>query len=301
MQDYSKVLFASSAYVFWGILLPLSIGAIQSYDDNALSVMIKRVFWCIIVFTAVQLYRRRTRDMILCFLKRNMIILIFSSVFLFINWATFIYAMQVNKLSEAALGYFILPFFNILSGMILFKERLALLQICAIVISAIGVAIVIYATGGLPIIALTVALSFNFYAVLRKWIFIDNMTAFWFELLIMGIILIIWYMFTSSPESFALFNLPLQGQFIMLFIAIFTIIPLLIYNISLRYIGLGLMGVLSWLGPSFQFLLSVFYYKEDINGLQLLSFIFIWFALLLYGISLYHKIYRTSKKTYEII
>ncbi len=296
MQNYYRILFASSAYIFWGILLPLSIGAIQPYDNNALSVMIKRVVWCILILTVIQLYRRRTYDMFLCFIKRNALILLCSSVLLFINWLTFIYAVQINKLSEAALGYFILPFFNILSGVILFKERLTFLQIFAIMVSMIGVGLVVYATGNLPLIALLVALSFNFYGVLHKLIIIDNITAFWFELLIMGAILLIWYMFTSSPEAFALFNLPLQGQIIMLFIAAFTIIPLLIYNVSLRYIGLGMLGVLSWLGPSFQFLLSVFYYKEDMDNLQLLSFIFIWSALLLYGISLYQKIYRVSKK-----
>lgn len=295
-MEYSKILFASSAYIFWGIFLPLSIGAIQPYESNAFSVMIKRVFWCIILFTIIQLYRRRWQDMLLCFIKRNVIILIFSSIFLFTNWVVFIYAMQVERLSEAALGYFIMPFFNILSGLVLFKERLSSLQMLAIMISGIGVGIVIYATGSLPLIALTVAFSFNCYGVLRKWILIDNMTAFWFELLIMGLILIIWYIIARDREVFVLFNLPWQGQCIMVLMAIFTIVPLLIFNISLRYIGLGLMGVLSWLAPSFQFLLSVFYYKEDMDALQLLSFIFIWSALLLYGISLYRQIYQTSRK-----
>ncbi len=188
-----------------------------------------------------------------------------------------------------------MPFFKVGFGVVLFKERLDKLQSFAIMVSVIGVSIVIYATSSLPLIAFAVALSFSFYALIRKYIQVDNLTAMWFELWVMCIILLIWRIFTGDSANFALFNIGVVGQLWAVALGIFTILPLFLYNTALRVVGLSMMGVISWLGPSFQFLLSIFYYKEQVQGLHLLSFIFIWLALFLYAISLYrHK--RTKSK-----
>ena len=56
--------------------------------------------------------------------KRNVIGLFFSGLLIFINWATWIYAIASNRVIDASFGYFIMPILSVFLGNIFFKELL---------------------------------------------------------------------------------------------------------------------------------------------------------------------------------
>jgi chloramphenicol-sensitive protein RarD len=68
----------------------------------------------------------------------------------------------------------------------------------------------------------------------------------------------------------------------LFFTGIVTIIPLFLFNLSLKYIPLGLSGVLFYIAPSFHFITSVYIIGEYIEFEKLLSFIIIWIGVVIY-------------------
>ena len=55
--------------------------------------------------------------------KRNIIYLFFSSLLIFINWATWIYAVGTEKIIDASFGYFIMPILSVLCLDIFFMVK----------------------------------------------------------------------------------------------------------------------------------------------------------------------------------
>ena len=58
---------------------------------------------------------------------------------------------------------------------------------------------------------------------------------------------------------------------------------------GLKFIQLGLAGVLFYLAPSFHFITSVFILNEEILLIKLISFMIIWVAIIIYIYDSYRK------------
>jgi len=77
----------------------------------------------------------------------------------------------------------------------------------------------------------------------------------------------------------------LSNPSMMLFIYLagpMTIIPLFLYVRGVELCGLGPTGMIFYITPTFQFLLGYFYYNEPFSIIKLVSFIFIWIAVIIY-------------------
>ena len=63
-----------------------------------------------------------------------------------------------------------------------------------------------------------------------------------------------------------------------------TSFPLLAFAAGAKRISLTLLGFIQYLGPSIAFLIAVYYYDEPMDFQRLVTFVFIWAALLLFTI-----------------
>ena len=61
-----------------------------------------------------------------------------------------------------------------------------------------------------------------------------------------------------------------------------TVFPLFFFNLGVRFIPLGLAGVIFYIAPSFHFITSVFILNETISFPKLISFIIIWLAVFIF-------------------
>ena len=61
-----------------------------------------------------------------------------------------------------------------------------------------------------------------------------------------------------------------------------TVIPLFLYVRGVELCGLGPTGMIFYITPTLQFLLGFFYYDEVFSFNKLVSFIFIWIAVIVY-------------------
>ena len=220
--------------------------------------------------------------------KRYLVYLLFSGFLIFINWAVWIYAIATNKIIDASFGYFMMPILSVMLGYIFFKEKLNKKRIFSIILVAISILyLIIVSFKSLPWVGLVVAFSWGFYNLVRKKINIDTDIGLLIEsLYILPFALITFYLITlNNYNDFQLSNPPMM---LILFLAgPMTVIPLFLYVRGVELCGLGATGMIFYITPTLQFLLGFFYYDEPFSISKLVSFIFIWIAVIIYLKDLY--------------
>ena len=220
--------------------------------------------------------------------KQNLIYLFISGFLIFINWGVWIYAIATNRIIDASFGYFIMPILSVLLGYIFFKEKLNNKRIFSITLVILSILYLIFVSlKSLPWVGLIVALSWGFYNLVRKKINVDTDIGLLIEsLFILPIAIIVFYMITAKGyNDFSLSNPSMM--LIILLAGPMTVIPLFLYVRGVELCGLGPSGMIFYITPTLQFLLGFFYYDEVFSFNKLVSFIIIWFAVIIYLRDLY--------------
>jgi len=215
--------------------------------------------------------------------KSNLFYLFISGFLIFINWGVWIYAIATNRIIDASFGYFIMPILSVMLGYLFFKEKLNKKRVFSILLVILSILfLIIVSIKSLPWVGLIVALSWGFYNLVRKKINVDTDVG----LLIESLFILPFALFTFSLiTSKGLNDFQLSDPSMMLFIYLaghMTIIPLFLYVRGVELCGLGPTGMIFYITPTFQFLLGYFYYNEPFSLTKLVSFIFIWIAVIIY-------------------
>ena len=215
--------------------------------------------------------------------KSNLFYLFVSGFLIFINWGVWIYAIATNRIIDASFGYFIMPILSVMLGYLFFKEKLNKKRIFSILLVILSILfLIIVSIKSLPWVGLIVALSWGFYNLVRKKINVDTDVGLLIEsLFILPFALLAFYLIASKGYN----DFQLSDPSMMLFIYLagpMTVIPLFLYVRGVELCGLGPTGMIFYITPTFQFLLGYFYYNEPFSITKLVSFIFIWIAVIIY-------------------
>ena len=215
--------------------------------------------------------------------KSNLFYLFISGFLIFINWGVWIYAIATNRIIDASFGYFIMPILSVMLGYLFFKEKLNKKRVFSILLVILSILfLIIVSIKSLPWVGLIVALSWGFYNLVRKKINVDTDVGLLIEsLFILPFALLAFYLIASKGYN----DFRLSDPSMMLFIYLagpMTVIPLFLYVRGVELCGLGPTGMIFYITPTFQFLLGYFYYNEPFSISKLVSFIFIWIAVIIY-------------------
>ncbi len=215
--------------------------------------------------------------------KSNLFYLFISGFLIFINWGVWIYAIATNRIIDASFGYFIMPILSVMLGYLFFKEKLNKKRVFSIMLVVLSIFfLIIVSIKSLPWVGLIVALSWGFYNLVRKKINVDTDVGLLIEsLFILPFALLAFYFIASKGYN----DFQLSDPSMMLFIYLagpMTVIPLFLYVRGVELCGLGPTGMIFYITPTFQFLLGYFYYNEPFSITKLVSFIFIWIAVIIY-------------------
>ncbi len=215
--------------------------------------------------------------------KSNLFYLFISGFLIFINWGVWIYAIATNRIIDASFGYFIMPILSVMLGYLFFKEKLNKKRVFSILLVILSILfLIIVSIKSLPWVGLIVALSWGFYNLVRKKINVDTDIGLLIEsLFILPFALLAFYLIASKGYN----DFQLSNPSMMLFIYLagpMTVIPLFLYVRGVELCGLGPTGMIFYITPTFQFLLGYFYYNEPFSITKLVSFIFIWIAVIIY-------------------
>lgn len=285
LEDNSSrngALSALSAYILWGFA-PIYFKLLT--EIAAGEILMHRVIWST-VFLLLMIIAMKKWPQLLIVLKQPKLLLqlTLSACFLAVNWFLFIWAVNNDHLLDASLGYYINPLFNVVLGMIFFHERLRRNQLIAVGLALSGVIVQLIALGTLPLISIALASTFAVYGLIRKKLPVNSFVGLLIEsLLMLPIALIYWYFFVETTTS----NMALNDyslNFTLIMAGVVTTAPLLFFTAAAKRLTLSTLGFFQYLGPSIMFLLATFYYQETMKTAELVTFIFIWAALLLYSL-----------------
>lgn len=229
------------------------------------------------------------------FRKRRILkVLLATSLLLGINWGTYIWAVSVNRILEASLGYYIAPLVNIAFGVFIFRERLRRFQWFAVVLAAIGVIAITIEYGALPWIALVIAFSWGTYALLKKSLNLGALEGLSIETLITLPIFLI-YMFWIEQQGKAQFGTHVGFTLLLISAGIITVVPLLLFNGAATRLPLSITGLLQYIIPTIMFAIGTLVNHEPMSVGRIVGFAFIWAALTFLGIDLVRSNRGSSK------
>ena len=135
----------------------------------ALEILAHRFVWTIVFLGVLLSWQRRWPEVIANLRSRRSALFCFGSgVMVSVNWLIFIWAVNIGRVLETSLGYFMTPLVNVLLGAVILRERLTAWQIASILIAAIGVSVLALGYGHFPSIAVGLCTSFGLYGLLRK-------------------------------------------------------------------------------------------------------------------------------------
>ncbi|CAI0994156.1 putative chloramphenical resistance permease RarD [Serratia quinivorans] len=279
-QTRQGIFFALAAYFIWGIA-PAYFKLIQQVPAD--EILTHRVIWSFFFMLAlITLGRNWSQVRAACHDRKRLLLLAVTALLIGGNWLLFIWAVNNHHMLEASLGYFINPLVNVLLGMLFLGERFRRMQWLAVALAFAGVLIQLWQFGSLPIIGLGLAFSFAFYGLLRKKIAIDAQTGMLIETLwLLPVAAAYLFLFADSPTSHLGAN-AWSLNLLLVAAGIVTTIPLLFFTAAATRLRLSTLGFFQYLGPTLMFLLAVTFYGETVGQDKLVTFGFIWAALLLF-------------------
>jgi chloramphenicol-sensitive protein RarD len=264
----------------WGIA-PAYFKLIQQVSAD--EILTHRIIWSFFFMLAlITLGRNWPKVRAACQNRKRLLLLAVTALLIGGNWLLFIWAVNNHHMLEASLGYFINPLVNVLLGMLFLGERFRRMQWVAVALAFTGVLVQLWQFGSLPIIGLGLAFSFAFYGLLRKKIAIDAQTGMLIETLwLLPVAAAYLFLFADSPTSHLSAN-PWSLNLLLVAAGIVTTVPLLCFTAAATRLRLSTLGFFQYLGPTLMFLLAVTFYGETIGQDKLVTFGFIWAALILF-------------------
>jgi chloramphenicol-sensitive protein RarD len=159
------------AYALWG-LFPLYFPLLE--PAGGLEIVAHRVAWSLL-FVGLLLTVRRNWGQVRAAVRRprSLLVLAAAAVLIAVNWLVYVYAVNSGHVVEASLGYFINPLVSVVLGVFVFRERLRWLQWVAVGIAVVAVVVLTADYGQPPWIALTLALTFGLYGLLKKLVRVE--------------------------------------------------------------------------------------------------------------------------------
>jgi chloramphenicol-sensitive protein RarD len=275
------VVYAASAFLIWGIspIYWKALRAVPSFE-----IILHRIVWSFFFLLPLILFMRRWKDFVNALKNyRTLLILLFTALIISGNWLLYIWAVNTDNLLQASLGYYISPLVNVVLGMVFLKERLRPPQILAVLLAAAGVLYLTIYYGEFPWIALTLAVSFGLYGLIRKTAPVGSLVGLTVETLLLSIPALVYLFYLDSQGVGIIFRVSLKLDLLLMGCALATATPLLFFTLGARRLYLSTIGFLQYIAPSCMFLLAVFLFRESFLKAQVVTFILIWAALAIYS------------------
>ena len=272
--------FALTAYVLWGFL-PLFMKALAHVSPA--EVIAHRVIWSVPVAGVVLWLTGRTSDLRAAIRNPRMLgMAAVTAALISVNWGIYVWAIGAGHALEAALGYYINPLFSVFLGAVLLGERLSRWQIVAIGLAVAAVAVLTIEAGRLPLLALSMTVTWAAYAYFKKSLPIGPNQGFMLEVLILlvpALGYVAWLGWSGTGHFMV--GVPWDTA-LLLACGVVTAAPLMIYANGAKLLRLSTIGMLQYITPTMIFLTAVFVFDEPFGRGRMIAFPMIWGALGIY-------------------
>lgn len=278
--DPTGVSHALIAYALWGFA-PIYWKLVAEFPAPEL--LAYRVLGSLAVAAALVVAARGLRDLARVLRSpRGVLAVALASLLLAINWLTFIYAVQTDRILATSLGYFMSPLANVVLGLLVLGERLTRAQAIAVSIAAAGLAFQTWQVGELPWIALVLAVSFGLYGLVRKLAPADPLPGFALESLCMAPLAVGFLWLLASRGEAVMAGAGAGARLLVAGSGVITAAPLLAFASAARRLPLSTLGMFQYISPTLALLVAVIFYGESFTPGHGVGFGCAWSALALF-------------------
>jgi len=269
------------AYTLWGVF-PVYFKIIEAVAPT--EVLAHRIVWAVPFGALILILRRQWPEVRRAITNRAMLLWLgLSAICITINWFIYIWAVQNEQIFDTSLGYYINPLMYVLVGVSFFGERLRFMQTAAVVLATVGVLVLTISGDAFPWVAISLAVFFTAYGVIRKHVAIGAMPGLFVETTLLFPVAFVWlvWLVLAGQASFGTQDLTLDA--LLIFAGPITVVPLLLFAVAARRLTLTTIGFMQFLAPTLQFLTGV-YYGETLTTPHLVCFGFVWVAVALFSL-----------------
>lgn len=275
------LIHALCAYTIWGFM-PLFFK--QLAVISALEVVAHRIVWSVPLLLAILWLRKRLPEFAGVIRDPHTLrLMLLSATLIALNWLIYIWAIYQNQILAASLGYYLNPLLNVVLGFFFLKERLRPVQWIAVAMAAAGVAVLAVETLSTIWISLALAATFGIYGIVRKIAPVKSVPGLAAETTLLFPVAASFAFWALVYDRNPGFGYSTKTDLFLILGGMITAIPLLFFASAAKRLSLATLGFVQYIGPTIQFLLGVFLYKEALTVSHLICFGMIWTALILYS------------------
>ena len=282
--------FALVAYLLWGFL-PLFMKELAHIPPP--EVIAHRVIWSVPIAAVVLGLGGQLGDLGRVLLSpKKLAMAAVTATLISANWGIYVWAIGAGHALEAALGYYINPLFSIFLGAVLLGERMSRVQMVAVALVALAVALMTWQTGRVPLVALGLTVSWGFYAYFKRALPIGANQGFMLEVLILLVPAVV-YVAVLGGQGAGHFAAGVgRDTVLLLSCGLVTAVPMMIYANGAKGLRLSTIGIMQYIAPTMIFLVATLVFHEPLGRAQLVAFVMIWVALVIYTTSMVRQARR---------
>lgn len=273
------VAYALAAFLSWG-LNPFYFKAVAYI--STFEILSHRIVWSMLLLLPLILLSRQWPQVIRALMHRKTLVtLAATSIIVGANWLLYIHTVEVGRVLQSSLGYYINPLVNVLFGRLFLGERLTRVQIVAVLFAAAGVLNLAIAYGEVPWLALGLAGTFAVYGLLRKIVAVEALAGLFIETVMLFPFAACALIFL--PGSFG--RIDWATNLMLILAGPVTFLPLLWFTCAARRLKLSVLGFFQFISPSCQFLLAIFVFGEHFGPAHYVTFALIWIAIAIFTLA----------------
>ena len=275
------LLAGAGAFTIWG-LFPLYLHPLRAVP--AAQIIAHRITWSCLFVLAWMLLRGELTELAAIFRRPALLgRLLLTALLVSGNWLVYVWGVNHGHIVDTSLGYYINPLLNVVLGIFVLRERLNSVQWVAVALAAVAVTYITFEAGHLPWIALTLAVTFSLYGLIRKMISVEALPGLATETLLL-VPFAGGYLLWCAAEGTGAFT-GSGGVVAGLLIGsgLVTALPLFLFSYAARRLPYSTVGVLQYIGPSLQLICGVLVFHERFDGARAVGFVLIWVALAIYA------------------
>ena len=293
-QHPQGIIYALCAYISWGIL-PLYWKLLD--DIPAVEILAHRILWSAIITLSLCLIMKKGHHVRHYFSNpKSLLRLTITGLLVSANWGVYIYTVISGHIVEASLGYFISPIFSIVLGMVFLGEKMNKTQLAAFLLAIAGVAYLTLHYGQFPWIAVTLALTFGLYGLLKKKMNYDSMSALAVETTLVTPIALGYLLFGVHDGGAFFHSANVSVPVLLILTGVITGLPLYWFGLAANRINLSAIGFFQYITPSMKLFIGVYLFHEVFSTTHAIAFSLIWIGLILYSSDMIIKHRRKNSR-----
>ena len=279
-QQTSGLIAGIAAFTTWG-LVPVYWKLLRFVPAS--DILAHRFVWTSVFMVLLLSWQRRWPEVLANLRsRRTALFCAGSGLAIAINWFVFIWAVNADHVLETSLGYFMTPLVNVLFGAIFLRERLSRAQLLSVLLATGAVLCLTFGFGRAPWVALTLCFSFGTYGLLRKVSGAAPVPGLFLETTTIVPLALGWLLFAAQTPRTSFGLATPRLSLLLISTGIVTGVPLLWFAHAARNLRLTTLGFLQYLAPSCTFVLGIFAFHEPFRREQLITFVLIWIALVIF-------------------